>query len=117
MRHAVLAAEHAGRAVGRPLARGIAERGLLRLHDEIKRDAEPAAMLSVAAGIGEIFVLAEMQGKARLGHFDAAELQAARGMPLADRRPAVALRGRAAARPRMKQMPDEGLSGARVLAL
>ena len=33
---------------------------------------------------------AEVQGKARLGHFETSEFQAADGVPFADRRPAVA---------------------------
>src|ERR1700760_4325131 len=117
MRRRVLAAEHAASAVADAVARGVAERRLLGLDHEIERDAEPAAMLSVAAGIGEILVMAEMQGEARFRDFDAAEFQAADGVPLADRRPAVAARRGAAAGARVEHVPDEAAAGHRVLAL
>ena len=117
MRRAVLAAEHAAGAVPRPIARGIAERRLFGFEDEIERHPEAAAKLAVAAGIGQEFVVAEMQREARFRHFEAAEFQAADRMPLPDRRPAVAARRRAAAGTRMKQVPDEAAAGARILAL
>src|SRR5262249_7702975 len=87
---AVATTKHAARAVTSALARGIGTRGLFRLDDEVERDAEPAAELPLAAGVGAKFVPLEQQRKARLGHLAAAELQAAHRVPLADRRPAVA---------------------------
>ena len=117
MRLAILAAEHAAGTVARAVARGVAFRDLFRLQHQIERHAEAAAMLAVAAGARAEFMRAEMQGKAHLGDFEAAELQPADRMPFADRRPAVAARRRAAAGPRLEQMPDEILAGARVLAL
>ena len=117
MRLAVLAAEHAAGAMARAIARRVAFRDLFRLQHQIERHAEAAAKLAVAAGAGAEFMVAEMQGKAHLGDFEAAELQPADRMPLADRRPAVAARRRAAAGPRLEQMPDEILAGARVFAL
>src|SRR3984893_13290257 len=74
-------------------------------------------MLSVAAGIGEVLVMAEMQGKARFRDLDAAEFQAADSVPLADRRPAVAARRSAAARPGVEHVPDESALGSGVLTL
>src|SRR5262249_61389765 len=106
-RVAVRAADQAAGALANAVARGVAGRRLFGLDHEIERDAEPAAMLAVAAGIGEVLVVAEMQGKARLRDLDAAEFQAADGVPLADRRPAVAAGRGAAAGPRVKHVPDE----------
>ena len=90
MRLAVLAAEHAAGAMARAVARGVAFRDLFRHQHQIERHTEAAAMLAVAAGAGTEFMLPEMQGKAYLGNLEAAELQPADGVPLADRRPAVA---------------------------
>src|SRR5262245_24958348 len=74
-------------------------------------------MLALAAGVGAEFMAAEMQREAHLGDLDATELEAADAVPLADRRPAVAARGCAAAGARMKHVPDEAASRSRVFAL
>src|SRR6478672_530776 len=74
-------------------------------------------MLSVAAGAGAEFVTAEMQGKAHLGDFQAAELEATDRMPLADRRIAIAAGRGAAAGAGLEHVPDEIPAIARVLAL
>src|SRR5258708_17565535 len=58
-----------------------------------------------------------MQGETRFRNFEAAEFQTADRMPLPDRRPAVAARRGPAAGTRMKQVPDEATTGARILAL
>ena len=67
----------------------------------------PPRILAVAARIGAEFVALEEQRKAHLGDFEAAELDAARRLPLAGAGPAVAGRRGAAARPRLEEMPDE----------
>ena len=77
MRLAVLTAEHAAWTVARAVAGSVALGRLLDFQHQIQRDAETAAKLAVAAGAVAEFVLAEMQGKAGFGDFDAAELQAA----------------------------------------
>src|SRR5207302_9211339 len=100
-----------------PTAGGVAFRDLFRLRHQIERHAETAAILAVAAGAGTEFMLPEMQGKTYFGDLQAAELQPADGVPFADRRPAVAARRRAAARPRLEQVPDEIPAGARVFTL
>ena len=117
MRLAVLAAEQAAGAVLDAIARRIADGGLGRFDDELELAARTAAVASVAAAVGAELVAAEMQGKAHLLHLDAAELDAAGGLPLASTRPAVARRRAAAAGARLEQMPDERLLGARVDAL
>src|SRR5258708_21129280 len=58
-----------------------------------------------------------MQGETHFRNFEAAEFQTADRMPLPDRRPAVAARRGPAAGTRMKQVPDEATTGARILAL
>ena len=90
MRLAVLAAEHAARAVARTVACGIAARRLFDLQHQVEGNAEAAAKLAVATGTFAEFVAGEVQGKARLGHFKAAEFEATDRVLLADRRPAVA---------------------------
>src|SRR6266567_2466515 len=117
MRFAVFAAEHPAGTMTRAIARAIAARGLFGFQHEIKRNAKPAAKLPAAAGPGAEFVMAEVQGKTHLGNLDAAELEAADRVPLADRRPAVAAGRRAAARAGMKHVPDEIASGSRVFTL
>src|SRR5215467_16270419 len=52
----------------------------------------------------------EKQWETYLGDFEAAEFDAARRLPFPTARPAVAGSGRAAARPRLEEMPDEGLA-------
>src|SRR5665213_628598 len=117
MGNAVLAAEHAARSVARAVARGIAPRRLFGFQHQIERNAKAAAKPAVPARAGAIFVVTEIQGKPHLGDFDAAELDAADRMPFADRRPAVAAGGSAAAGPRLEHVPDEIPSRARILAL
>ena len=53
-------AARSGGAMPRALARSVGERDCLRLHHQIERDAEAAAMFAVAAGIREEFVMAEV---------------------------------------------------------
>ena len=74
----------------RAVARGIARRRFFGLEHQIEGNAEAAAKLAVAARARAEFVLAEVQGKARFGDFEAAELETADGVPFADRRIAVA---------------------------
>src|SRR4051794_7544233 len=59
MRRAVLAAEHAAGPIPHALARGIAARGLCDLQHHVEGNAEPTAELSVAAGTGAEFMVAE----------------------------------------------------------
>src|SRR4051794_38748143 len=99
MRLAVFATEHAARTVTRAVTGGVALRGLFDFQHQIERHAEATAKLAIAAGAFAKFMLTEMQRETRLGNFDAAEFQTAYRMPLADRRPAVAARRRAAAGP------------------
>src|SRR5689334_19000956 len=73
VRRAVLAAEHAAGPVAHTLARGIAARGFCGLQHHVEGNAEPAAILPVAAGAGPKFVMAEVEGKAHFGDLDAAE--------------------------------------------
>ena len=96
---------------------GVGDGVSIGLDHHFQVDAGTAAVFAVAAAIGPEFVGAEMQREAGLGHFDAAELQAARRVPLAGVVPAIAAGGRAAAGPGMEQVPDEGFAVARVLAL
>jgi len=95
MRRAVLAAQHAAGAVADAIARGVAERELVGLHHKVERDAEPAAMLAVAAGIGQKLMETECRGKrasatSMLPNFNP------RRCATRDRRPAVAARRGAA---------------------
>src|SRR5947207_2668058 len=103
----VLAAEDAAGAVFDAVAGGVADRRFFGLDDHLDDAAGAAAILSVAARIGAELVRLEEQREPHLGHFEAAELDAAGGLPLAAAGPAIA-RGRgAAARPRLEEMPDE----------
>src|SRR5438105_15101981 len=52
----------------------------------------------------------EEQREAHFGDFEAAEFDPAGGLPFTAAGPAVAGRGRAAAGPRLKEMPDERLA-------
>src|SRR5262249_6918325 len=117
MRRAVLAAQHAAGPVAHAFARGIAERGFLRLKHHVEGNAEPAAELAVAAGAGAEFMKAEVKRKAHFGDLDAAEFQAAHTVPLADRRITVAAGRGAAAGTGLEHVPDEIAAIARVLAL
>src|SRR5207249_1132347 len=114
VRSTVLAAEHAARSIAHAIARGVAARRLLRLQHQIEGDAEAAAKLSVAAGTGTEFMLAEMQRETHFGDFETAEFEAADRVPLADRRPAVTAGRSAAAGAGVKHVPDEIAPGARV---
>ena len=60
---------------------------------------------------------AEEQREAHLGDFEAAEFDPAGGLPFTGAGPPVAGRRRPAARPRLKEMPDEWFTEPRVLAL
>ena len=117
MRHAVLATKHAAGAMARAVAGGVGKCGLFGFQHQIERDAEAAAKLAVAARARAKFMVAEMQRKPHFGDFDAAELDAAHGVPFADRRPAVAARRGAAAGPGLKHVPDEISPRAWILAL
>src|SRR5262245_24338280 len=76
----------------------------------------PAGNCRAPVGAGAELVALEEERKARFRHFDAAELDPARGLTLARRLPAVARRRGAAAAARVEKMPDERALGARVLA-
>src|SRR5205823_5401502 len=125
VRQAIRAAENAAGAVLDAVAGGVAERRLRCLDDHLDNAAGPAAILPGATRIRAEFVRLEEQRKAHFGDFEAAEFDAARRLPLAAAGPAIAGRGRAAAGPRLKEMPDKGLAAgiairsgrARVLAL
>ena len=84
MRLTIASAEHAAGAVTRALASRVGERGLCGLDHEVQRDAETAAILAITAGIGPEFMALEQQRKARFGNLDAAELQPADRVLLAD---------------------------------
>src|SRR5205085_3960410 len=107
VRRAVLAAQDAAGAVLHAVARGVADGGLGDLGDHFEHAARAAAILAVAARVGAELVLLEEQREAHLGDLEAAELDAAGGLPLAGARPAVARGRRTAARPRLEEMPDE----------
>src|SRR5262245_58819549 len=117
MRLAVLAAQQAAGAVLDAIACRIADGGLRRLDDELELAPRPAAVAPVPAAVGAELVAAKVQGKPHLLHLDAAELDAARRLPLAGSGPTVARRRAAAARTRLEQMPDKGPLGARIDAL
>src|ERR1700704_3982265 len=116
MRLAVLAAEHAAGPMAHAIARGVALCGLRRLQHQIKGDTETAAKLSVAARTGAEFMLPEMQRETHFRNFETAEFEAANRVPLADRRPAVAAGGGAAAGAGVKHVPDEIAPGSRIFA-
>ena len=117
VRLAVETADQAAGAVLDAVAGRVADRRLLRFDRHFELRARPAAIAAVAAAVGAELMAPEEQRKAHLVHLDAAELDAARRLPLAGGRPAVAGRGGAAAWPRLEQMPDERLGCARVDAL
>ena len=104
--------------MARAVARGVADAPAFAISStRSSATPSPPRELPVAAGAGAEFMTAEVQRKAHLGDLDAAELEAADRVPLADRRPAVAAGRRAAAGPRLEHVPDEIAAGARVLAL
>src|SRR5580704_4492934 len=90
VRRAVFAAEDAAGAVHHPVAGGVGERRLLGLDDHLDNPAGAAAIPPIAARIGAELVALEEQRKAHLGHFEAAEFDATRRLPLAGAGPAVA---------------------------
>src|SRR5262249_43211501 len=90
MRRAVGAAENSAGAVARAGAGGVGDRRLLRFDREREQPARAAAKGAVAPGIRAELVARKEQRKPRLGHFEAAELDAAGRMPLAGAGPAVA---------------------------
>src|SRR5271169_3122050 len=106
---AVGAAEDAAGAVAHAVAGGVGDRRLGGLDDHLDNPAGPAAILADAARIGAEFMAAKEQRKTQFGHFETAELDPARGLPLTGARPAVAARRRAAARPRLKKCQMNGL--------
>src|ERR1044071_9182489 len=116
MRHAIGAAENPAGAVARALAGGVGERRLLDLDRETEQSARAAAKRARAAGIRAELMAREEQRKARLGDFQAPELDAAGRMPLARAGPAVASGRSAAARARLKHVPDEAAVGVRIAA-
>src|SRR6185437_7998339 len=117
VRGAVFAAEDAAGAVHDAVAGGVGEAGGFGLDDHLDDPARPAAIAPVAARIGAELVGLEEQRKAHFGHFEAAELDPARRLPLAAARPAVAGRRGPAAGPGLEEMPDERSVSPRVLAL
>src|SRR4051812_33396547 len=107
MRLAVPPAAHPGGAVPHPVAGGVRSAGAVALDPQRQLATEAAAVLPVSGRAGQELMRLEEQGEARLGHLDAAEFQAAGGVPLARSRPAIAARGAAAARPGVEHVPDE----------
>src|SRR6266566_4133634 len=75
MRLAIFAAEHAAGAMTRAVAGSVALRRLLRFQNEVERNAEAAAILSVAAGAGAEFMPRKMQRKPGFRDFEAAEFE------------------------------------------
>src|SRR5262249_42321499 len=107
-------------AVGRmadTVARCVAACGLGRLHPELEDRADTAAMAAVARRIRRELVAGEEEREARLRDLDAAELDAARRLPLARRLPAVPGGRGTAAAARVEEVPDERALRPRVLAL
>src|SRR5215469_11363878 len=98
------------------VARGVALGRLGGLHAQPEHGTDAAAELPVALGVGAELVALEEEREARFRHFDAAELDPARGLALARRLPAVARRRGAATAARVEEMPDERALGAWVLA-
>src|SRR5215467_1402191 len=98
------------------VARGVALGGPGGFHAQPEHGTDAAAELPVALGVGAELVALEEEREARFCHFDAAELDPARGLAFARRLPAVAGRRGAAAAARVEEMPDERALSARVLA-
>src|SRR6185503_14828536 len=103
--------------MARAVAGRIGERRLPGFDRESEEPARSATKGTVTAGIRPEFMTRKEQRKTRLGYFEAAELDAAGRMPLARARPTVARRRGAAARPRLKHVPDEAPVRTRVAAL
>ena len=109
----VPSAVHSACRILHAVPRGIPDRRPVRLQHELQLAPRPAAVAAVAAAVGTKLVTAEVEREAHLGHLDAAELDATRGLPLTAGRPAVAGRGGAAARSGVEHVPDEGPAVAR----
>src|SRR5258705_2905311 len=107
MGKAVLAAQHPVGRIADPVARGIAERGLGRLHAHLEHRSHAAAVAPVARRVRPELVALEEEREARLRNLDAAELDPARRLALARGLPAVARGGCAAAAPPVEELPDE----------
>src|SRR4051812_35296157 len=117
VRRAVLAAQDAACAILHAVAGGVGDRRFRDLDREFEIAPRAAAKLPPAAAIRPELVPPEKQREANLRHFQAAELDAACGLPLACARPAVAGRRCPAARPRLEHVPDKRFAGSRVDAL
>src|SRR5579864_2195792 len=117
VRLAVSAAEDAAGAMAHAFAGGVADCRLRGLYDHLDDAAGAAAVLAGAAGIRAELVRLEKQRETRLGHFEAAELDAASRVPFAGAGPAVAVRRGPAARTALEEMPKERPLRPRVLAL
>src|SRR5215467_3358142 len=98
------------------VARGVALGGPGGFHAQPEHGTDAAAELPVALGVGAELVALEEEREARFRHFDAAELDPARGLTLARRLPAIARRRGAATAASVEEMPNERALGARVLA-
>src|SRR5262245_10216304 len=90
VRLSIQAAQDAVRGVPDPVARRVAPGRLFSLHSELEPRAHTASKAPVTRRVRPEFVELEEQRKARLGHLDAAELDAAGGLTLAGGLPAVA---------------------------
>src|SRR6266536_4441658 len=117
MRRAIGAAQNPAGAMACAVTCRIGERRLLGLDNEREQPARSATKCAIAAGIRAELVAREEQRKSRLGYFQAAELDAAGRMPLARAGPAVAHWRGAAARSRLKHVPDEASVRTRIAAL
>src|SRR5690349_10440366 len=103
----VLAAQYPVGRVADAVARGVAERGLGRLHAQLEHRPHSSAEAPVARGVGPELVTLEEEREARLRDLHRAELDPACGLPLAGALPAVARRRRSAAAARVEEVPDE----------
>src|SRR5215472_9608862 len=107
VRQAVAAAEYSVGGMAHAVAGGVAPGRLRGLHAQVEHRADSAAQAPVARRARPELVALEEQGEARLRDLDAAELDSTRGLALARRLPSIAGGGRAAAAPRVEEMPDE----------
>src|SRR5438067_589350 len=81
VRQPVLATEDAAGPMAYAVAGGVADRRLDGFDDHLDDAAGPATVFPGAAGIGAELVAAEEQWEAHFGDFEAAELDAAGGLP------------------------------------
>src|SRR5690606_25990371 len=102
------------RGVTVPVTGGIGAGIAFGLHPQQHLGAEAAAMLAAAPRIRTELMMLEEKGEAGLGHFDAAELRAARRNPFAPSIPAITGRECSGAGPGVEHVPDELLAGARI---